>query len=51
MDGFLHNGEDSTLECVRMCVKTVIKVFDPRYLRPPNEANKNGLNDMNEERG
>ena len=50
-DEYLRIGEDTTLKCVRIFAKTVIRVFGPEYLRAPNEEDTKRLMAMNEARG
>ena len=47
---YLRIGENTTLKCVRVFAKTLIRVFRPEYLRAPNEDTKK-LMAMNEARG
>ena len=51
IDEYICIGEDTTLKSVRMFAKTVIRVFDPEYLRAPNEEDIKRLMAMNEARG
>lgn len=50
-DEYLRIGEDTTLECVRMFAKVVIRVFNPIYFRGPNEEDIKSLKAHNEKRG
>jgi hypothetical protein len=36
-DEYLRIGEDTTISCVRMFAKTVLRVFGPKYLRAPKD--------------
>ena len=36
-DEYIRVGEDTTIESVRRFAKVIIRVFDPEYLRAPNE--------------
>lgn len=50
-DEYLRIDEDTTLECVRMFAKVVIRVFSPVYLRAPNEEETKRLMAHNKKRG
>ena len=34
---YIHIGEDTTMKCICIFPKTMIRVFGPEYLRAPNE--------------
>jgi hypothetical protein len=48
---YLRIGEDTTLGCVRMFAKVIIRVFSLVYLRAPKEEDKKRLMTINDKRG
>jgi hypothetical protein len=50
-DEYLWFGEDTTLKCVRILGKVIIRLFGPTYLLSPNEEDKKRLMLINEKRG
>jgi hypothetical protein len=50
-DEYVRVGESTTLECLRKFVVTVVEVFEPEYLRMPNEHDTARLLAIGERRG
>jgi hypothetical protein len=50
-DEYLRIGEDTTMESVRRFCKVMIRVFEPTYLRAPNEQDISRLLSENAARG
>ena len=50
-DEYLRIGEDSTIEFVHRFAKVIVRVFDPKYFRAPNEDDIKKLMAANERRG
>ena len=49
-DGY-SMGESTVLQCVKEFTRSVIEVFEPEYLRPPNEEETKAILAENEARG
>jgi len=50
-DDGIRMGESTILECVKEFVNTVITVFGPQFLRPPNQTELQHILAVNEARG
>jgi hypothetical protein len=50
-DEYVRVGESTTLECLRKFGVTVVEVFEPEYLRMPNEHDTARLLAIGERRG
>ena len=46
-DEYLRIGKDTSIKCVRVFAKTLIRVFGPGYLRSPNEEGTKKLMEAN----
>jgi hypothetical protein len=51
IDHYLHIGEDTKIEAIRMSAKVMIRVFGYLYLRSSNKKDTQRLMTMSEKRG
>jgi hypothetical protein len=50
-DEYLHMAESTILESVRHFIRSIVEIYGPRYLRPPNEEEVATLLQIAEARG